>query len=190
MSKRFFTSDLHFCSSVLVENHLRPFRSIERMNEILLKNINQRCSEDDILIHCGDFIQWGNDREWDGVKIHPNEIISQISPTFVNIEGNHDRSNKMKSVCSSMRTTLGKKYLAVSISHYPSTDIRARGQFKKGDLHICGHVHDKWKYLVDFENKVLNVNVGVDVWGYNPISEDELIQYVDRIMKSSGRFQV
>lgn len=157
------------------------------MNECILKNINQRCKEDDILIHCGDFIQFGNDRDWEGVKIHPYEFISRINPTFVNIEGNHDKNNKVKSVCSYMRTTLGNKYLAVSISHYPSNNKLARGQFRKGDVHICGHIHNKWKYLVDFENKVLNINVGVDVWGFNPVSEDELINYIDRIMRTNGR---
>lgn len=187
MSRRFFTSDLHFNSTCLVENHLRPFKTVERMNNVLIKNINQRCKEDDILIHCGDFIQFGNDRKWCGEKVHPLEFLSQINPTFVNIEGNHDSNNKMKSICTSMRTTLGKKYISVSVGHYPSMDSRARGTFKKGDIRICGHVHDKWKHFIDFENKVLNINVGVDVWGYNPISEDELIQYIDRVIRTDGK---
>lgn len=187
MAKRFFTSDLHFNSSCLIDKNLRPFKSVERMNSILLKNINQRCKEDDILIHCGDFIQYGKDREWCGNKTHPREFLTQIKPVFVNIEGNHDRNNKMKSVCSSMRTTLGKKYVSVSIGHYPSYDIRSKGTFKHGDVRICGHVHDKWKYFVDFDNKVLNINVGVDVWGFNPVSEDELIEYIDRIMRTNGK---
>lgn len=43
MSKRFFTSDLHFNSEVLIAKKLRPFKTVERMNDVLLKNINQRC---------------------------------------------------------------------------------------------------------------------------------------------------
>lgn len=187
MAKRFFTSDLHFCSTVMVEQKLRPFNSVERMNEIILKNINSRCGEDDILIHVGDFIQYGNDRTWSGTKINPREIISEIRPTFVNIEGNHDRTNKVKSVCQSMRTTLGKKYTSVSVSHYPSTNINARGTFRRGDVHLCGHVHGSWKYLIDFENKILNVNVGVDAWNYRPVSEDELIAFIDKIMRTNGK---
>lgn len=187
MSRRFFSSDLHFCSTVMVEQKLRPFKSVDRMNEILLKNINQRCKDDDILIHVGDFMQYGNDRKWSGVKINPNEFVSKIKPTFVNIEGNHDRNNKVKSVCSSMRTTLGKKYTSVSIGHYPSTNPKAKGSFRKGDVRLCGHVHGKWKYLIDFENKVLNINVGVDVWNYNPVSEDELIIFIDKIMRTNGK---
>ena len=132
------------------------------MNEMLLRNINQRCHEDDLLIHCGDLAQYGNDRKWRGVKTNPREFIVAMKPTFINIEGNHDRGNKVKSVCTSMRTTLGKKYVSVSLGHYPSNHPAARGTFRKGDVHLCGHVHGRWKYLVDFDNKVLNINVGVD----------------------------
>ena len=62
MSKRFFISDLHFNGTFLVEKHLRPFKTVDRMNETLIKNINQRCKKDDIIIHVGDLCQYGNDR--------------------------------------------------------------------------------------------------------------------------------
>jgi Predicted phosphoesterase or phosphohydrolase len=185
MAKRFFTSDLHFNSTVLVEERLRPFANVEKMNRSLVRNINQRCTEDDILIHLGDFLQYGNDREWEGMKTKPSEFIRLLNPTFVNVQGNHDAHNGIKSVCHSMRTFLGKKY-SVSMSHYPSNNPKARGTFRKGDVHLCGHVHNEWKYFIDFENKVLNVNVGVDVWGYNPVSEDELIGFIDRIILTNG----
>jgi len=184
MSKRFFTADLHFSSTVMIEENLRPFKSVEKMNEALIRNINSRCREDDILISVGDVCQFGNDRIWTGEKINPREFVSRINPTFVNVMGNHDPNNRVKSVCSSMRTTLGKKYLAVSISHYPSYDKRAAGTFRKGDVHLCGHVHGAWKHNIDFENRVLNVNVGVDVWRYMPVSESELMSYIDEVMRS------
>lgn len=187
MSRRFFTSDLHFNSYCLVEEHVRPFKSVERMNEVLLKNINQRCNEDDILIHLGDFIQYGNDRKWAGMKTKPFEFIKQIKPMFVNVQGNHDAHNNMKSACNSMRTYLGKRY-SVSLSHYPSNNPLAKGTFRKGDVHLCGHVHGAWKHFIDFENKVLNINVGVDVWNYRPVSEGELIVYIDSLMRNNAGF--
>lgn len=186
MARRFFTSDLHFGSTCLVENGVRHFKSVDRMNEILIKNINMRCSDDDVLIHIGDLCQRGNDRIWKGRNINPIEYIRRINPQFVNIKGNHDPNNHVISACDFMRTTLGKKYLSVSIGHYPSYFHEAKGTFRKGDVRLCGHVHDKWKYFIDFDNKVLNINVGVDAWKYNPISEDELVRYIDSIMKSKG----
>ena len=187
MPRRFFTSDLHFNSCHLVEEHVRPFTTVEQMNRVLIENINQCCAEDDMLIHLGDFIQYGRDRNWIGMKTRPFDFIKQINPTFINIQGNHDAHNKMKSACYYMRTYLGKKY-SISLSHYPSNDPLAKGTFRKGDVHLCGHVHGSWKHFIDFENKVLNINVGVDVWEYRPVSEGELIEYIDALMRNNAGF--
>ena len=185
MSKRFFSSDFHFNSCCLVDAQVRPFKTVEKMNEAIIRNVNQRCKEDDILIHLGDFIQYGNDRRWPGMKTKPFEFIRRLNPMFVNVQGNHDAHNNMKSACTSMRTHLGRKY-SVSISHYPSNNPLAKGTFRKGDVHLCGHVHGAWKHFIDFENKVLNINVGVDVWRFNPVGEDELICYIDSLMRSNA----
>lgn len=101
---------------------------------------------------------------------------------FINLKGNHDVNNKVKSIGNVLRTKIGK-HLEVSISHYPSYDRHAEGTFKEGDIHICGHVHGKWKHCLDMTNKVLNINVGVDVWNYTIVTEDELIEYIDKVMK-------
>ena len=47
---------------------------------------------------------------------------------------------------------------------------------------LCGHVHSKWKHCLDVTSNVLNINVGVDVWKYNIVSEDALVRYVDSIL--------
>lgn len=44
-------------------------------------------------------------------------------------------------------------------------------------MHLCGHVHGKWKHLLDPASQCLNVNVGVDAWGFRMLSEDELVRY-------------
>ena len=183
MAKRYFTSDLHFSSMVMVEKKLRPFKTIDKMNEVLIKNINARCNEDDILIHVGDLAQYGNDRTFGGVKIKPKEYINKIRPMVVNIEGNHDPNNRVKSVCTSMRTTMGK-FKSVSIGHFPSTDPLAKGSFKPGDVHIHGHVHSGPIFTIDKENQVLNVNVCCDLWKFRPISEDDLVIKIDQFMRS------
>lgn len=88
----------------------------------------------------------------------------------------------MKSIATSLRTSLGP-HKNVSISHYPSYDAKAKGQFLPGDIHICGHVHSAWKHCLDMKHKVLNINVGVDAWNYKLVPEDKLIAYIDSVMK-------
>lgn len=185
MSKRFFTSDWHLCSSRIIEACDRPFKDVDFMNKYLISMTNNFASEDDIVIHAGDFCSYGNDRGEIGMKINPINFVKQINATFINVKGNHDENNKTKSVCYYMRTTLGKVFSDVSLSHYPSINPLAKGTFRSGDIHLCGHIHNRWKYLIDKKHKVLNINVGIDVWDYKIVSEDELIDYIRHVMRQS-----
>lgn len=139
----------------------------------------------DLIIHVGDLACFKSDREFSGLDVNPQEFIQKINATFINIKGNHDLNNKVKSACTCMQTSLGKRFPNVTIGHYPSYDIRAKDMFREGWIHICGHVHGAWKHCVDVTNNVLNINVGVDAWNYSIISEDELVQYISEVLKMS-----
>jgi len=82
-----------------------------------------------------------------------------------------------------MQIRLGKRYPNVTVGHYPSYDPHAESYVKNGWLHLCGHVHDRWRHCLDLDKEILNINVGVDVWGYKLVSEEELVQYVNAVLK-------
>lgn len=42
---------------------------------------------------------------------------------------------------------------------------------------------NKWKHCLDLDNSVLNINCGVDVWNYKIVSEDEIIKYIESILR-------
>jgi len=44
-------------------------------------------------------------------------------------------------------------------------------------LTLCGHVHDRWAW----DPQRLTLNVGVDLWGFQPISE---LQVVETLVKA------
>lgn len=138
---------------------------------------NQIAIDRDIIIHVGDLAMFGEN----GLGINPQALVSQIPAMFINLKGNHDINNKVKSVGTMLRTKIGK-HKDVSISHYPSYDRHAEGTFQEGDIHICGHVHSAWKHCLDTKRKVLNINVGVDVWNYTIVSEDQLLQYINEVL--------
>ena len=169
MSKRHFTSDWHLGMQVLLDknimgNDVRNFENVDQMNHAIITAANMQCPKDDIIIHVGDLLKF-------------------VNAQLINIHGNHDSNNKVKSICYSMRTVLGKKYTAVSVSHYPTYDKRAYGQFIEGDIHICGHVHGKWKHCLDLDNSCLNINVGIDVWNLKMPTDDDLIKYIDKLLE-------
>lgn len=187
MSKRFFTSDWHLGMETLLNQHImhddaRKFNSVEQMNKAIIDAVNKQSNSDDIIIHVGDLACFNT-----LFKIKPVELIKDIQATVVNIHGNHDTTNKVKSLCDSMRIQLGKKYTAVSVSHYPTYDRRAIDQFLEGDIHICGHVHNRWKHCLDLTHKCLNINVGIDCWNYKMLSDDDLIKYIDKLLSNKEK---
>lgn len=183
MSKRWFTSDWHLGMQTLLNRNVmheqtRPFKTIDEMNSFIIQSVNAQATDEDLIVHIGDLACFNTD-----LKIKPADMIAQVNASLINIHGNHDTSNKVKSICDSMRIQLGKKYTAVSISHYPTYDKRAKDQFLEGDIHICGHVHNQWKHCLDLTHKCLNINVGIDCWNYKMLSDDDLIKYIDKILR-------
>lgn len=192
MAKRFFTADFHLSMESILKFENRPFASIAEHDAALLKSCCQRAKAEDVIFHVGDLFCYKQDLHGidsnsapNGSQLKPADVISAIPATFINIRGNHDINNHVKSLCESMRIKLSRRFPSVSIGHYPSYSIHAKDQFANGDIRICGHVHRQWKHCLDLDHSVLNINVGVDVWDYQIVSEDELIQYIESIVKLS-----
>jgi calcineurin-like phosphoesterase family protein len=54
MSNVWFTSDTHFGHARIIELSNRPFRDVQHMNEMLVKNWNDKVAPDDHVYHLGD----------------------------------------------------------------------------------------------------------------------------------------
>lgn len=140
----------------------------------------------DTIIHAGDLFCFKNDRGNEGISVKPNEFIEQIHANFVNIRGNHDVNNKVKSVCTSMQISLGKRFPDVTIGHYPSWDEHAKGTFREGWIHLHGHTHtgmNHCKHCLDLTHQVLNICISFDAWKCKIVSEIELIAYIERVLR-------
>lgn len=184
MARRLWTADWHLGSTILLDKKVmgdaaRPFKDVDAMKAAFLKSAAEKVRDDDILVHVGDFASYGIDRGYQGLKEKPAEIIAKLPGKFINLRGNHDINNGVFCLGNSLNLSLGKRYPYVSASHYPSYDKRATGTFADGTVHLCGHVHKKWKHCLDLTHSVLNINVGVDVWDYNVVTEDEIVKYLN-----------
>ena len=197
----FFTSDLHLQSTEapgIIEWAHRPFKSVEKHDAALIRGINERCKSDDLLIHVGDFMNYGKNRGNEGGRNKPEFYTDQIKCQVVFLEGNHDANNHVRTIGRTLTTKVGK-YI-VSVGHYPSMDQKfeltflptySAERYGLVRIHLCGHVHDKWQYrfggfhtyeMRDVGELFLNINVGVDVWKYRPVSESELDAYITRVL--------
>ena len=187
MARKWFSSDFHFGSAGLMAIDKWPFKSIEKHDAALVRSCMQRAKEEDVIYHLGDLCQFGVDAHYGtktkGLDIKPYELIKDIPATFINIRGNHDLNNKVKSVCDSMHMHLSKRYPSVSLSHYPTYDSRIDLSCLTAPIHLHGHVHGKFKHCLDLDHRILNINVGCMVWGFKIVSEQELIAYLSELFR-------
>ena len=191
--RRYFTSDLHLGSTKILELCKRPFLDNIEMTDKLIANCNEIANDkDDIIYHIGDLYCLKDDNGSPGMLLPWRETKKRFQANVVNIQGNHDPTNGVKSMASSMRMTIGKLFNVV-LCHYPSTDPRSALHLKPGDINICGHNHSLWngeKFFVDKKNRVLNINVCTDLWDYQPVSEVTLVNYIKKILSPTAyKFQ-
>ena len=186
--KRYFTSDLHLGSTRVLEAYKRPFLDNIEMTDKLIANCNEIAKEnDDVLYHIGDMYCLKDDNGRPGMLLPWRDTKRRFNAEVINIEGNHDPTNGVKSIAQSMRMTIGKVFRVV-LCHYPSTDPRSHRHLIPGDINICGHRHTSWngeKFLIDKVNKVLNINVCTDLWDFQPVSEATLVGYLRQVISEN-----
>lgn len=176
---RYWTSDLHLGHHNIIRYCQRPFENADIMNARLLAEANMRVKDTDSCMHLGDFC-YGKGA---------TEYFDALSGTWVLIRGNHDRNNKVKVVADHGFARLGKYRVFFSHEPYYYIDIQGQGTSKLHDslvdhinahcnLALCGHVHNNWK--ISWSGKIPTINVGVDMWDYRPVSDEELINYYEK----------
>ena len=180
---RFWTSDYHFGNPYILEYSGRKFKNINKMTTNYINQANSTAyRSEDVLIHVGDFMCYGRSGGVEGLRIKAGEYLKRFKCRVVLIEGNHDKTNKVKCDFKSCMIDLGP-FKFTSVGHYPSYYDLAKGTFLPGTLRICGHIHgyDSWRWLWDAKNQVLNINVGIDHWG-KLLSDNDIIVYAKRII--------
>jgi calcineurin-like phosphoesterase family protein len=187
---RFWTGDDHFFHTNILGYADRPWPTVEAMNEGLIENWNATVSPEDETIVVGDVVM--------GHAIESLKLIPRLNGRKRLMAGNHDRfwcghkpgsaerwrplyedaGFEILSDGTHIDTMLGDHLVRVSHFPYESDDRhgdRYDGHYPpdSGSWLIHGHVHTAWKV------RGRQINVGVDVWDYTPVSDDRLIQLIE-----------
>ena len=120
------------------ESQTRPFETIEKMNSVIVNNINNRVGQDDVLLHFGDWSFGG----FENIEEFYNRLICKNIHLIL---GNHDHH------IDKNRGDIRKLFLSVSwfeqfeymgetieCCHYP---ISSWNNLRKGRIHLHGHCH-------------------------------------------------
>lgn len=165
-------SDTHFHhSNIIREDYCnRPFESIEEMNEVFVKNWNEKVSENTSVFHLGDF----------GFRSRAQnlETYKKLNGNIICLRGNHDKSSHpINTTNDIINLFLPKEDLfprqMIVLFHYP---ILSWERASYGSVNIHGHTHGK---LIPYE-KIPGSRIDVSI---DALAKIRSIQYKREIRK-------
>lgn len=141
------------------------------MNETIIRNHNQRVKDEDLVFDLGDFIFRNSPggKKGEGLTDKSEVFLSRLNGKRINVKGNHDRNNSLKTCVEKIYIKHGGK--KICLVHNP---IHADPNC---ELNFVGHVHTSWKIKRLSDGSIM-VNVGVDVWNFRPITFEEIMKAV------------
>jgi calcineurin-like phosphoesterase family protein len=139
------------------------------MTKEIIERQNDALKPGDVLYHVGDWA-WGKASRLNAIVQTASRMRDDVTHHL--ILGNHDELDPFKYVdmgFTSVHTSLVVKVgdFDACLNHDPS----AWTCLPKGMILVCGHVHGLFKAIP--ERRV--VNVGVDVWDFLPVKEDQIL---------------
>ena len=179
--KVWFTSDFHLNHFNIIKYTGRPFKTLEEMNETIIKRFNERVGEEDMVFFLGDFCFKSGSGRGEGEPDKAIEFRKQLKcKNIIFIVGNHDKGGK-----NSLRTPIRKLIINhggkdICLVHSPD-HIDTNYSF-----HIVGHVHEKWmfKRIKKGYSIVDCCNVSVEQFNYYPTDINEIFSAYSRWLKT------
>ncbi|GLS71350.1 hypothetical protein GCM10007890_33630 [Methylobacterium tardum] len=157
----FFTADTHFGHGGILHACKRPFASIGEHDELVAEAWNATVRPGDTVYHLGDFAL-----SRDAAAIE--RAFRRLNGRKILIVGNHDRRGRRLPWAEQHE---GIREISVEgrhlvLCHYP---LRSWARAFRGSLHLFGHTHGR------LPGTTQSCDVGVDVWGYRPVSLSAVI---------------
>jgi len=172
VSKIFFTSDLHFNHDREFIFGPRGFKSVEEMNETLIKNWNETVTNEDDIYVLGDFFL-GNDMEF------VEKTLSRLNGLIHLVVGNHDTPRKLdfysgaeyiSEIADALRIKYKKREFF--LCHYPVLTASLEQDPDRAVINLFGHTHSKDKF---YEDRPYMYNVAVDANDNKPVEIEEIL---------------
>lgn len=157
----FFTADTHFGHAGALALYRRPFASVREMNAAMVERWNGTVRPGDEVWHLGDFaLRTG--------AVEAASLLCALHGRKHLVTGNNDPPDivalpEWGSVQAYAEIVVDRTRLV--LCHYA---FRTWNGMAKGALNLHGHSHGRLKPLPRQKD------VGVDVWGFRPVTIDAL----------------
>ena len=156
--KVFIISDTHFNHANIIKYCNRPFKDTKEMYEAMIKNWNETVSNNDIVIHLGDF----------GLsnKEYIASIIKRLNGKKILIMGNHDNWSEQFYREAGFHTV--SRFPIVYDNRYVCSHAPLQMFQNVPFFNAYGHVHDDPVYQI-YQNTQNAACYCVERIGYRPV---------------------
>lgn len=175
----YYISDMHFGHRNIIRFDERPFADIEQMNEIIIKNWNERVNNEDTVYVLGDAFFKGEEASI--------EIMKRLNGHKRLVRGNHDRVHgrlRFEWEAINDYEEIKDGEYNVVLSHYPMMFYNRQHY---GAVMLYGHVHNsrEWKLIekwqkelwdIGIPSRIINVGCMMEGMNYTPRTLDELLK--------------
>lgn len=171
MSNTFFISDTHFGhANTFLKfkkpdgSPLRPFESVEHMDETMVARWNEVVRPDDLVYHLGDVVMH---------EMHLHRVMPRLNGKKRLIMGNHDHFgvDVFKQYFEDLMPYYMMYDAGLLLSHVPLYSGVFAGKVR---YNVHGHLHGD-RVMRDGEVDDRYVNVSVEQLDYTPISLEQLM---------------
>ena len=176
MLNTFFIADWHYGHNNIISYDDRPFRSVEEMNEELIKRWNNKVSKGDLVYILGDMF-WCKSSE-------AVPILKQLNGTKFLVKGNHDRSNdgafkrEFAKINEYMEIEVDDRRLV--LCHYPIPFFKNHTRDGWSQEHIRREIVD----LYQKPCRMYNVGAMMPWMDYTPRTFDEIVEGYEHYQES------
>jgi calcineurin-like phosphoesterase family protein len=174
--KVWFTSDTHFGHKKIMEYANRPFDTVEKMDEELIRAWNSVVGQDDIVYHMGDFALTNSNKT--------KNILNRLNGRLILIVGNHEKSvmdkeavrERFISIKDKLETYINKQFIVMC--HY---GMRVWNKSHHGAWMLYGHSHDSMEHEAWGRSMDVGVDSAARILGeYRPFSFEEIKRIMDK----------
>ena len=162
MTRTWFTADTHFGHSNIIGHCARPFATVAEMDAELVARWNSVVQPDDNVWVIGDFA-------FRGTK-GPGEYLLRLKGQKHLVIGNHDSA----ATCAAPGWASVQQMAEITVEHQRLIlchySMRVWPRSHHGALMLYGHSHGQ------LPGDRQSLDVGVDCWGYRPVSLTEIRQ--------------
>jgi calcineurin-like phosphoesterase family protein len=201
----FVTSDHHFGHANIIRLCDRPFADVDEMNHAMVDRWNSVVSTEDTVIIGGDFAlgKINETIKFAGLLNGKKTLLcgNHDRPFLADAErSDSDQAKRERQQAKYTQQYLDAGFdsvvhgsmfftyngITIHMNHFPykgSDDYDDRyanmRPIDNGQPLVHGHVHEKWR-IKSGVNGGLQINMGVDVWDFTPVSIDTIVDLIQQ----------